>query len=365
MLDQLPIGVVILDPSFRYTYVNQRAAELLQRPRGELLDRSLWEVYPSLLGTVAETTFRNTLETRRSESFEFHLEPIQRWFEVVSHPAPEGGIMVFFHDIQQRKMQEIQLREEREASERQRRLYESILSNTPDFAYVWSKDYKFRYGNKALSQLYGMEPEEYIGRGFRDVGYPEWHARMHEREIDEVVRTGQPLRGKIPFYSKGGGGIYDYIFLPVFNAEGEVEAVAGTTRDVTALERVTEALKETDRRKDEFLATLAHELRNPLAPLRNGLDLLADGADPELLEQTRSRMARQVDQLVHLVDDLMDLSRISRGAIELRLDKQDIHQAVEIAVEAVRPVMERMTHRFRVELPEQPLRVEGDTTRLS
>src|SRR4029077_281539 len=111
----------------------------------------------------------------------------------------------------------------------------------------------------------------------------------------------------------------EYIFVPVLAADGSVEAVAGSTRDITDRKRVEQALRDADRRKDEFLATLAHELRNPLAPIRNSLQILKmPRLDAETVERTRDMMERQVHQLVRLVDDLLDVSRVMRGKIELR-----------------------------------------------
>ena len=102
---------------------------------------------------------------------------------------------------------------------------------------------------------------------------------MHDREIDQVRATKEPIRGEVPFTGTHGRRIYDYIFVPVIGADGEVEAVAGTTRDVTERKAMEDALREADRKKDEFIALLAHELRNPLAPIRNGLQVirLSDG----------------------------------------------------------------------------------------
>ena len=97
----------------------------------------------------------------------------------------------------------------------------------------------------------------------------------------------------------------------------------GSNREVTDRKRAEEALREADRRKDEFLATLAHELRNPLAPIRNALQILRLSADPEDQEQARSVMERQLDQIVRLVDDLLDVSRITTGKLELR--KERVH----------------------------------------
>ena len=153
--------------------------------------------------------------------------------------------------------------------------------------------------------------------------------------------------------------------MPVFGPDGKVEAIAGTTRDVTALERSAEALKEADKRKDEFLAVLAHELRNPLAPLRSGVELLAQDPAPEVVLQARQIMARQVEHMVHLVDDLMDLSRVNRGAIELRKESVKLRDILEAAVETARPVLEQKQHRLEVHFLPQPVMIDGDSTRLA
>jgi PAS domain S-box-containing protein len=136
--------------------------------------------------------------------------------------------------------------------------------------------------------------------------------------------------------------------------------------DLMERTRFEEALKEADRRKDEFLAMLAHELRNPLAPIRNGLQLMRLAQnDAATVEQARTLMERQFSQLVHLVDDLMDVSRISRGMIELRKQPVEIVTVVSSAVEASRPLIEQMGQELTVTTPKQPVVVEADLTRLA
>lgn len=150
------------------------------------------------------------------------------------------------------------------------------------------------------------------------------------------------------------------------DANGNAERMVGAVVDVTAVREAEEALLAADRRKDEFLATLAHELRNPLAPLRNGLEVLHTGVDdPHTLEQIRDMMDRQVNQMAHLVDDLLDVSRISRGVIELRRARMDLHQAIHQAVEASNPLLQAKGHKLLLELHTAPLMVEADGTRLA
>lgn len=130
--------------------------------------------------------------------------------------------------------------------------------------------------------------------------------------------------------------------------------------------RRSEALLKADRMKDQFIATLAHELRNPLAPISNALHLLeAAGDKPEIAVNARRMMARQLKQLVRLVDDLLDVSRIATGKLVLRKQEIELHRLIDNAVEIARPVIEARRHHLTVELPAQPIYVDGDETRLA
>lgn len=135
---------------------------------------------------------------------------------------------------------------------------------------------------------------------------------------------------------------------------------------VAAQARQAEELAEANRRKDEFLAMLAHELRNPLAPIRNGLAILqmAEG-DPAVVRRIRGMMSRQVDHLGRLVDDLLDVSRITRGKVELRLEAVDLNTVLARAAEAARPLIDARRHRLIVTQPGRPVTVSADPTRLT
>jgi PAS domain S-box-containing protein len=134
----------------------------------------------------------------------------------------------------------------------QRQLYEAILSNTPDLAYVFDLNHRFTYANEGLLKMWGKTREEAIGKTCLELGYEPWHAEMHDREIDQIVATKKPIRGEVPFTGTFGRRDYDYLLVPVFGPEGEVVAVAGTTRDITERKQMEEALLESDHRKDEF-----------------------------------------------------------------------------------------------------------------
>ena len=166
---------------------------------------------------------------------------------------------------------------------------------------------------------------EAVGKNFFELDYPHDLAAQLQRQIQEVIDTRQPVKDETPYTSAVGERQYEYIFVPVLGADGSVEAVAGSTRDITERKRVEQALRDADRRKDEFLATLAHELRNPLAPIRNSLQILKmPRLDAATVERSREMMERQVHQLVRLVDDLLDVSRVMRGKIELRKERVEL-----------------------------------------
>lgn len=160
-----------------------------------------------------------------------------------------------------------------EEAQRQRRLYETVLTNTPDLAYVFDLQHRFTYANHALLALWGKSSEEAIGKNCLELGYEPWHAAMHDREIDQVVATKQPIRGEVAFTGTNGARFYDYIFVPVFGADGEVEAVAGTTRDVTERKDTEERLRASDERQ-AFLVRLGDTLR----PLSDPVEVQAEAS---------------------------------------------------------------------------------------
>jgi PAS domain S-box-containing protein len=268
-------------------------------------------------------------------------------------------------DITDRKQAEAELQRVTADSDRMRRLYETVLSATPDFVYVFSLDHRVLYANESLIRMWGKGREGAIGKTFLEIGYEPWHATMHDREIDQVRATKEPIRGEVPFTGTNGRRIYDYIFVPVIGADGEVEAVAGTTRDVTDRKAFELALAESDRKKDEFIALLAHELRNPLAPIRNGLQVVRHARDADVRNRAQQMMDRQLAHMVRLIDDLLDVSRVSRNKLDLRKSRVTIAEIVESAVEAAQPAIDAAGHELIVSLPSRAVYLDADLTRLA
>jgi len=206
-------------------------------------DKRYSELFPKVKETGVLQKFIETAETGVTANFEqwYDGEGLNHWFKVTA--VKQGELLVITtEDITEKKQVLI-------AGEKQKRLYDSITNNTPDLVYVFNLAYEFTYANKALLTMWGKSAEDAIGLGLRQNGYEEWHALMHEREIEEVVATKKSIRGTVSFpHAELGKRVYDYIFAPVFNEQGEVEAIAGTTRDITDIKLAEEKLQESETR---------------------------------------------------------------------------------------------------------------------
>ena len=237
---------------------------------------------------------------------------------------------------------------------------------------------KARSGNEALEMLLRHE----VALALLDVQMPE----MDGFELAEIMRgTERTRRVPIIFVTAGSAdrqrrfrgyeaGAVDFLHKPIepdilrgkanvfFELERQRQQIAAQNEE---LKTYAAALQEADRRKDEFLAILAHELRNPLAPLKNGLRLLGQHGGGERGRDVRAMMERQVSHLVRLIDDLLDVSRISQGKIELRRERTSLNAIVEAAIEISRPLLETGDHRFAFHRAAETLMVDGDATRLA
>jgi len=623
ILQTLQDGFLLMDRDYRILQINAAGLAMDGRPAGEIVGRTHWDAWPGSEHEPAGLLYRRVMRERvPAELPAYRREGEDRWFSVHAYPY-DDGVAVLYRDVTRQHETERELQELGRRSEQRRRLYETFLANTPDLAYVFDLEHRFTYANEVLLQMWGRSWDEAIGKNCLELGYEPWHAEMHGREIEQVKATRAPIRGVVPFNGTFGRRMYEYIFVPVIGPDGEVEAVAGTTRDITdrlqseeairqneerfrslivattqvvwhcgpdgameadsptwraytgqsyeqwkgfgwvdavhpddraallaqwracveagrsyeaeqrlrtadggyrwtvaravpifgqdgrirewvgtttdihdrrqaeldrqrfvalaersedfigmadlamrpffvnpaalrmvgassveealgtpleeyffpedrafilgeflprvardghsetevrfrhfrtgaaiwiiytvyvirdqhgvpegyatvsrniterklaeeRLRRATVELQDANNRKTRFLATLAHELRNPLAPLRTGLDLMQlPGSSPQALARARAMMDRQLRQMVHLIDDLMDIARIDSGKIELKRERVALRQVATLAVEGVMPTMEAAGHRLAVALPDEPVWLDADPTRLA
>ncbi|MBA4017764.1 MAG: hybrid sensor histidine kinase/response regulator [Pirellula sp.] len=259
-----------------------------------------------------------------------------------------------------------------EAEVVQRRLAEerirSVVDTVVDGIITFDEQGIIDSFNQAAEKLFGYEASEVIGRNVKILMPASCH-QEHDGEIDSFLRTGTTKNlgsGREAVGRRKNGSTF-----PMDWAVGEFQidsrrCFTGVVRDITERKQWEASLNETDRRKDEFLATLAHELRNPLAPIRNGLQLMRIAKDlPHLVEESQSIMERQVEQLVRLVDDLLDVSRIKGGKLQLRREQVKLNAVIQNAVETSRPLIEAAGHKLIVTLPDSPIYLDGDLIRLS
>jgi PAS domain S-box-containing protein len=221
-----------------------------------------------------------------------------------------------------------------------------------------ASDYRFLEVNPAFERHTGLVNA--VGRTARQLipGHDEFWFTTYA----SVALTGEATR--FEHYAAAMGRWFDVFCTRI--GPSQEHRVAIVFNDVTKRKAAESALKEADRRKDEFLATLAHELRNPLAPISNAVNLLqqADG-DALVRQRAQSILARQVDHMIRLVDDLLDIARVSRGRISLQRQAVRLDAVIESAVETSRPLVEAGGHRLSIELPQEPVMLCGDALRLA
>lgn len=255
---------------------------------------------------------------------------------------------------------------ERRWAEETRSFLASVVAYSEDAIIGNNLGEIINFWNGGAERLYGYSAAEAVGQSVNMVIPP--GRREEERHImDRLYRGERVEHYETVRVAKGGALINISLSVsPIYNGKGELVGVSKVARDITERIEGERALKEADRRKDEFLATLAHELRNPLAPLSNALNIIRQPTmDVSRREEALDIMHRQVHQLIRLVDDLLDVSRISHGKVELRKEHIRLSDAIHSALETTRPLIEASGHQLTVTMPEETLWLDGDLTRLS
>lgn len=308
-----------------------------------------------------------TYETirRRKDGSEIAIEL------TVSPLFGSGGCVIgaskIARDIGPRKRTEADLVESRQLLELGLRDLQSIYDNVPVGLCQLDRDLRYVRVNDRMAEMNGFSAADHLGRSVREM-VPHL-ADQVEPEFRRVLETGRP-RVEVELTGETAarpGFIRSWLvsWFPQYDFAGNVTGINVAGQEITERKRAEIALLEADRRKNEFLATLAHELRNPLAPIRNGLSILADGGnDPRNAVEIRQIMERQLTHLVRLVDDLFDLSRISRGRLELKRERVDLKSVISVALEACRPLAASKGIDLTVTVPDAPIHFEADPVRL-
>ncbi|HEX7383984.1 MAG TPA: ATP-binding protein [Burkholderiaceae bacterium] len=356
VLESMADAFLALDAEWRITYANGAAERIYATPRERLIGRDFWQAFPGL-GEGVEAAYRRAMREQTTVRLEHYDEAEGRWFDMQAF-AHDGALALFGRDITERKRVDEALR----ASElRFRRLADSM----PQLVFAADADGSFTYMNRYGREFTGTR-DEMLGHRRYALLHPDDRERVRETWM-RAVREGRPYECESRLRQHDGN--YRWVLsraLPVLDDDGKVIEWIGASTDIHELRLAQQALAEADHRKDEFLATLAHELRNPLAPLRNAVHILRRaGDDRALAARVHEMIERQVEHMVRLVDDLMEVSRISSGKIELRRARTDLASVLKSAVEASRPLIERARHTLTLDLPEWPLALDADPVRLA
>ena len=409
ILESITEGFFTLDRLWRFDYVNSEAHRILGVEPGALSRRVIWEVYPGLEETPFWQAYHQTMDERVKSSFTAYYANQERWYEVTVFPAPEG-ISVYFRNVTERKVRELQREALVDLSQRlgdaqdaaQAGYEGAIVIGTAvqasrvgygtvdhESGQLFVERDWFRAGVESLS---GVTPLTDYGTFIDGLRRGEFTIVRDVRADPRTAAAASALEGKhartfvnVPVMERGR--LVAVLFVNDDKVRdwspdelAFIQEAAIRTR--TAVERATAenvlraseerhrqlstALAESGRMKDEFLATLAHELRNPLAPIRNALKLQSLAAhDPAMIAQTRALMERQVVHMVRLIDDLLDMSRLSRGLVELKIERVSMAPAIALALEASRPAVEQSSHELAVNLPGEALVVEADPVRVA
>ncbi|HTU90823.1 MAG TPA: ATP-binding protein [Gemmataceae bacterium] len=259
----------------------------------------------------------------------------------------------------------------RSRAEQQRESLRITLASIGDAVITTDAEGRVTSLNAVAAAMTGWTQEEAAGRSLEEVFriINEFTRKTVDGPVKKVLAQGRNVgfaNHTLLVAKDGTERSINDCAAPIRDAEGKIQGVVLIFRDISEQKRLYQQLQEADRRKDEFLAVLAHELRNPLAPIRNALGIMRLASNnPTALDQVRTIMERQLQQMVRLIDDLLDVSRITRGKLHLRKERVELALALRNAVETARPLIEASDHELTVTLPAEPIYVGADEARLA
>ncbi len=361
---------VLCEPSHLFELVNDAYLQLVGNR--DVMGKSIREAMPELEGQGFYELLDKVFQT--GETFVGHAIPIKlqlepgqdlvdRFLDFVYQPIRDvrgeiTGIFVEGSDVTDavRATQAIRASEAR---------LRQLANTIPHLAWMADPDGHIHWYNDRWYAYTGATPDQMLGWGWESVQDPAVLPMVVERWRASLA-SGEPWEMTFPLRSASGE--FRTFFsraAPLRDEAGKIVQWFGTNTDVTEIKAAEKELKAASERKDEFLAMLAHELRNPLAPINTAAELLSlTHLDEARVKQTASIISRQVGHMTKLVDDLLDVSRVTRGLVTMRADVLDINELVTEAVEQVQPQMHVKQHRLSVQRADEALYVRGDRTRL-
>ncbi len=376
-LSSIGDGVIATDPLGRVTFINPVAQALTGWPEEEAVGKPLDDVFRVVnasTGEPAENPAGRVIREGVTVGLADHTilvarDGTRRPIDDTAAPIRDAekaflGVVLVFRDVTERRLAE---KAQRESEGR----FRAVFDNTPTSIYVLDTESRFVLVNQRFQTVFHVSSEEIAGKPLEEV-FPEPIAAAHRENNRKVLAARTPL--EFEEFVPHGEEIHVYLSVkvPFLDALGTPYAICGVSMDITERKRLAEVLRqraeelgEESRHKDEFLAMLAHELRNPLSPIRNAVQIIRlAGSQRPAVEQAGEMIDRQVQHMTRLVDDLLDVSRVSRGKVQLRKEQVSLATVIIRAIENARPLIDVRKHELILTVHSRPIQLEGDLTRL-
>ncbi|HSJ04722.1 MAG TPA: ATP-binding protein [Verrucomicrobium sp.] len=365
VVESISDAFLTFDPNWRCTFLNEKAASLTGRTPDEVLGKPLWDLFPEAWFQPLQQKLAGGPQDASNLDFEQYHARTKRWLDVRVFPTTKG-VSIFINDVTERRQARQQLRESK-----------ARLQFALESAQIGDWDLNLTDG----TVYHSLRHDQAFGYS---EPIPDWtfdtfieHIHPDDREAvvsryESAIAGNEPWRFECrvtwPDESLHWIAVHGSLY---HDGEGRASRMIGIIMDITARKDAeqaqlhqTQALRDADQKKDEFLAMLSHELRNPLASVANAATLILSGADPESYTWAAGVIERQTRQLAHLIDDLLDVSRISTGKIHLRKAVVDAALILDRACETARPLVQERGHNLVCRYPAGALWLEADATRI-
>jgi PAS domain S-box-containing protein len=398
VLNAINAGLIIIGPDGLIVQWNAWVAHATGKSSADARGKTLQDVFPPEAMAFLQNAYASAIASGTSTLLTHALHPgLLRLKTRAAQPllhdvsvsavghAPNRSCLIQITDVT------LAARRERFLRDRQNARYDALVASASDVIMTLDSDGIIRLINAAAKRQFGYSVEDLVGRDAtvlfetRGVWKKAWaevsDGKVFAHPVELIVRRKD---GSLRYFEASasrwldGSRVFITAIFRDINERREADAALRASEAMSrsralalaslnkTLQDNSEALNAVDRRKDEFLATLAHELRNPLAPLRNALQLLklAKG-DPKIVEESRNMMERQVVQMVRLIDDLLDISRISEDKIELSKERASLDRIIFQAAEISRPLLDAQRHRLTINIPDEQIMLNADVVRLT